>query len=207
MRYRPAASVVVERTRSMRAELAASTVTPGMTPPDESRTTPVSEACAMAAVGMSSTMTSSARYFATRMKTSFSRCVRGRVPIGSGGPLRNVDHAAALFAVFDADHQLRCVVVLLADVLEDFGSGLPLLGVTTRPRRGVRARIVDGHFVIEGAEIAAGDPLDRVEPVGVRHAPALHPRLFIEAHRVDDQCVTVPPSNRVAEIAWRRVGG
>ena len=40
MLYRPWASVTTERTFSMRAGLAASTVTPGRTPPLESRATP-----------------------------------------------------------------------------------------------------------------------------------------------------------------------
>src|SRR5712691_7293257 len=38
--YWPSASVTTDRTRSINAELDASTVTPGSTPPDESLTTP-----------------------------------------------------------------------------------------------------------------------------------------------------------------------
>jgi len=49
----PCASVTAERTPSMRAGLAASTVTPGSTPPDPSRTTPVMLLCAQDAVGIS----------------------------------------------------------------------------------------------------------------------------------------------------------
>ena len=48
MRYWPAPSVTTVRTFSMSTGLAASTVTPGSTAPDVSRTTPAIEACARA---------------------------------------------------------------------------------------------------------------------------------------------------------------
>src|SRR5688572_22822025 len=51
----PAPSVTTVRTFSMRAGLAASTVTPGSTPPDVSRTTPAIDAWAYAAAGAAST--------------------------------------------------------------------------------------------------------------------------------------------------------
>src|SRR5215510_8762889 len=47
----PCASVTAERSPSMSAGLAASTVTPGSTPPDPSRTTPVMLLCAHDADG------------------------------------------------------------------------------------------------------------------------------------------------------------
>src|SRR6476660_1640967 len=55
IRYWPVASLTTDRTFSIRAGLAASTVTPGNTPPDASLTTPVIAACAYAADGRSST--------------------------------------------------------------------------------------------------------------------------------------------------------
>jgi hypothetical protein len=48
-------SLRTERTFSIRTELAASTVAPGSTAPDASRTTPVIAPCAKAAVGRSKT--------------------------------------------------------------------------------------------------------------------------------------------------------
>src|SRR4029434_2376300 len=51
IRYWPVASLMTERTFSISAGLAASTVTPGSTPPDASLTTPVIAACAYAADG------------------------------------------------------------------------------------------------------------------------------------------------------------
>src|SRR3954468_21628489 len=53
IRYWPSASVVAVRTRSIRSGLAASTVTPGSTPPDASLTTPVLVAWARATEGAS----------------------------------------------------------------------------------------------------------------------------------------------------------
>ena len=60
-RYCPVVSVTAERTFSMRAGLAASTVTPGSTAPDESLTVPAITACAKAAVGMRTMQASSAK--------------------------------------------------------------------------------------------------------------------------------------------------
>src|SRR5688572_32054695 len=51
MRYRPLLSVTAVRTFSIRAGLAASTVTPGSTAPEVSRTSPATVACAHAAAG------------------------------------------------------------------------------------------------------------------------------------------------------------
>src|SRR5205823_1870211 len=57
MRYWPVSSLTTDRTFSINTGLAASTVTPGNTPPDASLTTPVIAACAKAAVGRSSIKT------------------------------------------------------------------------------------------------------------------------------------------------------
>jgi hypothetical protein len=61
--YAPFASDVTERTCSMSAGLAASTVTPGSTAPVASFTTPANALCARAALGNKSTaaITSAAR--------------------------------------------------------------------------------------------------------------------------------------------------
>ena len=58
MRYWPLPSVTAVRTFSMSAGLAASTVTPGSTPPEASRTVPVSDAWAKAVAGSNKTATS-----------------------------------------------------------------------------------------------------------------------------------------------------
>src|SRR5712691_1655775 len=59
-RYCPVASVVTDRTFSIRTGLATSTVTPGSTPPDVSLTRPVIAACAKAAAGKSNNTDSTA---------------------------------------------------------------------------------------------------------------------------------------------------
>src|SRR5688572_26957577 len=64
IRYWPLPSVVAVRTFSIRAGLEASTVTPGSTPPDESRTVPVTDACANATEGRARNTTPT-RYAAT----------------------------------------------------------------------------------------------------------------------------------------------
>src|SRR5437016_5108994 len=62
IRYWPVSSLTTERIRSMSTGLAASTVTPGSTPPDASRTTPVMAACAYAAAGKSTTTSRTKRH-------------------------------------------------------------------------------------------------------------------------------------------------
>jgi hypothetical protein len=54
MRNWPVLSVTALRTFSISASLAASTVTPGRTAPEASRTTPLMVACALASAGASS---------------------------------------------------------------------------------------------------------------------------------------------------------
>src|SRR6266849_3471771 len=61
MRYCPVPSVTADRVFSMSAGLAASTVTPGSTAPDASRTVPVTDACANRGTG-SSRRTTNARH-------------------------------------------------------------------------------------------------------------------------------------------------
>src|SRR5262249_47262165 len=57
MEYWPDSLVTTERVFSMSAELEASTVTPGMTAPEESRTVPTIEAWAWAMAGMTTSAT------------------------------------------------------------------------------------------------------------------------------------------------------
>src|SRR5262249_41721581 len=67
MRYWPVPSVTVERVFSISAGLAASTVTPGRTAPDGSRTVPVNDACARAEVGSNRTPKIARHFLAVRM--------------------------------------------------------------------------------------------------------------------------------------------
>src|SRR4029079_12785796 len=47
-----------------------------------------------------------------------------------------------------ADQKFRCVVVVLANVLEHFLPGLPTHREAGSPWRGVGSRIIDGHVVL-----------------------------------------------------------
>ena len=60
-RYCPVASLMTDRTFSIRTGLAASTVTPGSTAPDTSLTTPVIAPCARTAAGKSNSSDSTCR--------------------------------------------------------------------------------------------------------------------------------------------------
>ena len=63
MRYWPEPSVTTVRTFSMSAGLEASTVTPGSTPPEASRTVPVRVPCANALDASSNNVTAVAKPF------------------------------------------------------------------------------------------------------------------------------------------------
>ena len=62
MRYWPVPSVIAERVFSMSAGLEASTVTPGRTAPDASRTVPVTDACASTRAGRSRSIRTAADF-------------------------------------------------------------------------------------------------------------------------------------------------
>src|SRR3954467_1523194 len=83
MRYCPVPSVTAARVFSISAGLAASTVTPGSTAPDASRTVPVRDACANTVAGMRMTARA-ARHF---VRVRIERCP----PVGANRP---VLHAA-----------------------------------------------------------------------------------------------------------------
>src|SRR5439155_26303004 len=67
MRYCPVPSVIADRVFSISAELAASTVTPGSTAPDASRTVPVSDACANSGAGTNRRTTNARHVVAVRI--------------------------------------------------------------------------------------------------------------------------------------------
>src|SRR6478672_2073520 len=74
IRYWPVPSVTAVRTFSMSTSLAASTVTPGITPPDESLTTPViDDDCANAAAGKRMNAVTSAIFKDLRISSPSSR--------------------------------------------------------------------------------------------------------------------------------------
>ena len=72
MRYWPLPSVVADRTFSISAGLAASTVTPGSTAPDGSLTMPVIDACAQAIDGRDKTTSNTTP---TTFKLRMLRCL------------------------------------------------------------------------------------------------------------------------------------
>src|SRR5262245_34671349 len=84
MRYWPDAFVATDRTFSISAGLDASTLTPGSTAPDVSRTTPVIEACAYASEGMIRSTTEAHAIFARDMEPPevtrvYGGSLRGRI--------------------------------------------------------------------------------------------------------------------------------
>src|SRR6185436_8527319 len=88
IRYWPVPSVTAERTFSISAGLEASTVTPGSTAPDVSRTRPVIEAWAMAIAGSKHSHTAATRReIHSRMQlSSEDEKTTGEHPFGVEGP-------------------------------------------------------------------------------------------------------------------------
>src|SRR4051812_12582595 len=86
IRYVPSASVVAVRTFSIRSGLAASTVTPGSTPPDASLTTPVMVAWARATEGANTSNPATATQIAQtwRMNTPRNGTLGVRIGPASG---------------------------------------------------------------------------------------------------------------------------
>src|SRR4029453_1156234 len=73
IRYCPEPSVTATRDLSMRAGLEASTVTPGSTAPDASRTVPVREACANTVAGSSETARARTHFVKIRIRLALHR--------------------------------------------------------------------------------------------------------------------------------------
>src|SRR5688572_19991714 len=86
MRYCPVSSVTPDRTFSMSAGLAASTVTPGSTPPDASRTVPVRDAWAKTVAGRSRTTSIVRHLSAVRIQSVFPSVVGKRMRRGPRQP-------------------------------------------------------------------------------------------------------------------------
>ena len=79
MRYWPDPSVTAERTFSISAGLEASTVTPGNTAPEVSRTTPAIEAWANAAAGSNNAPTHNATSLHSLLIVPLLSCDRGGI--------------------------------------------------------------------------------------------------------------------------------
>src|SRR5215208_3475101 len=93
MRYWPDASVVVLRIFSMRAGLLASTVTPGNTRPDASRTTPASDVCPCATTGTKRITKRKNDRVISLIETPFHECcVKSRTAVRSAPKMRDILH-------------------------------------------------------------------------------------------------------------------
>src|SRR3984957_1443866 len=89
---------------------------------------------------------------------------------------------------------LEIAIVLGTDELEDFfvrQVGDSFLG----PRFCQNARVVDGNFDFQMAEIGAVVTLDNVQLIGMRMRFDGEPDTRVEAHAIDDQSVAVPAAD------------
>src|SRR6185503_15572465 len=93
------------------------------------------------------------------------------------------------------------LIVLEADELRQFDVGTHVRGRELQvDRPGERARILDGDVVDHRSVIRPRVAFDRVQLVGVRHAFLVVPVLAVVADSVDDECVALPPADRVSEL-------
>src|SRR5262245_61195026 len=99
--------------------------------------------------------------------------------------LRN-DYARSINFLFAADEKDGSEVIILANVLEKLGTGIPAHLEFVGPGARVGARIVDGHFVVEKVVVVASELLDEVQLFGMRRSRAVHPETFIEADIIDN---------------------
>src|SRR3989442_2206898 len=87
----------------MSAGLAASTVTPGSTPPDSSRTMPTMEACAQASAGTNTTHRNTSREAMFRRS---ARCITLTPFGGSVYPVSRPHHLADLDRIRDVERRI-----------------------------------------------------------------------------------------------------
>src|SRR5207249_6583880 len=97
------------------------------------------------------------------------------------------------------------LIVVLADVLGEFRANTPAIEEAGRPGARVRARIVDGEFDLHDVHFRAREPLDQMQFFSVRRALALHPELFVEADRVDDERVSFPMTHGMPVVTGREI--
>src|SRR5580765_2371926 len=116
-RYAPLPSVTTDRVFSMRAGLAASTVTPGSTAPDESLTLPARPACANTTEGRTSTQERTAKPIANlRILCLLAMCFRDKLRLYSDRFIRSAHPLAptilnvsllTFYWISEADKKLR----------------------------------------------------------------------------------------------------
>src|SRR6266849_5934399 len=90
---------------------------------------------------------------------------------------------------------LHVLIVLLTDVFHQLFVRTEAGGERHRKRSGVRAWIVDRHFVLQMSEVGARVAFDGVQLFRVRMAAEIEPELVVEADCVDHQCVALPATD------------
>ena len=124
-------------------------------------------------------------------------CLQGPIGASLQGSLKL--YRRALFCGGPADPEvLRVLLVFLADVLHQLfarGGGSPELDLK---RLGVCHRIDDLGFDVQAAQIGPGDAFDGVKLLGMRVPAEIEPEFIVVSDGVDDQCVAVPCSDRIA---------
>src|SRR4051812_2335943 len=78
------------------------------------------------------------------------------------------DDAATINGRLTADEQLGCKIIVLANVLEEFRTGLPTHLETVGPWSGVCTRIVHSHFVFQSIVVGSRKFLDVMKLFGMR---------------------------------------
>src|SRR6185503_13537401 len=190
--YWPPPSVTTVRAFSMSAGLEASTVTPGSTAPVASFTTPVMEACANAAEGISRTSSTVARPRAAS-RTMDASCEWWGLLLTLAGCRERVGEAVG------------------ADAFADLLDGRAPRGDERRgPRAGQHLRILHDRLVFDRVGIERAPALGDVQRVGVRPASLAgrrrlvaavgEPGFRVETRDVHDQRVAVPAGDGVAEV-------
>src|SRR5215467_10453591 len=118
--------------------------------------------------------------------------------------MRTKNAARSLFA--KVVYQVEVFVVLIADVLEELGVRLVRELLRDGPRFRVRLRVVDRHLDVHVAEIFPNEPLRDACFVRGRLAGIVDPALVVEAGRLDDQRISVPMADGIAEPRRLRIG-
>src|SRR5262245_4516605 len=110
------------------------------------------------------------------------------------------DPTGAIHEFLSPDHQLRCKVVVLADVLEQLLSRIPEKEEPAGPWRRIRAGIIDRDLVLHGVGVGAREPFSQVQLFGGWKSVAVEPEILMEPYSVHDQRVAFPAADRMAVV-------
>src|SRR5919197_3426371 len=117
------------------------------------------------------------------------------------------DRAATIHRFLSTNHELRRMVVVLADIFKQFLARAPTKDKARIPGRGVCAGIIDHYFVFQIVHIQTCEAFEKMELLRMRRSFAVHPEPLVKSHSIDDERVAFPAADRVSVVARLQILG